>query len=192
MRPFLRGFVEELVKTGALKYTPVESSNLAAVGYDPKKKKLGVRFHGSGTYLYQAVPESVFDRLLHADSKGHAFNELVRKGGYAFERQGRKKKPAQSKKPASAKSEPKRQVLKKAAGEAAPGAAILQRAEDEGIHQQHVLQLARMAGVGRDDEPRMAALMARLTGKRHLDDMSEEELWRMASELQRLAIRRAG
>ena len=55
---------------------PVESSNLAGVGYDPSTTTLYVAFHSGGFYAYYNVPERVFRELLDAPSKGqyHARN----------------------------------------------------------------------------------------------------------------------
>lgn len=55
---------------------PVESSNLAEVGYDSSSSTLYVAFHSGGVYAYFNVPERVFHELLDAPSKGqyHARN----------------------------------------------------------------------------------------------------------------------
>ena len=49
---------------------PVQSSNLAAVGYDESSRTLEVLFCDGSTYHYFDVPESIFQQLLHAESKG--------------------------------------------------------------------------------------------------------------------------
>ena len=56
----------------------VESSNVAAVGYDEENEVLAVAFHSGRTYRYEAVPKSVYDNLLSADSVGRQFNATVR------------------------------------------------------------------------------------------------------------------
>lgn len=48
---------------------PVTSSNLESVGYDPVTATLRICFH-SGTYDYYEVPESVYNGLMSAASKG--------------------------------------------------------------------------------------------------------------------------
>ena len=53
---------------------PVNSSNLYAVGYDGST--LRIQFHSGGIYDYVGVPESVYNGLMNASSKGsyHAAN----------------------------------------------------------------------------------------------------------------------
>lgn len=48
----------------------VISSNLAAVGYDPRNRELFIRFHNGGLYAYFDVPESEYHGLVSAISKG--------------------------------------------------------------------------------------------------------------------------
>jgi len=50
--------------------TPVSSSNLASVGYDPENMILEIEFHNGGIYQYFNVPESVYRSLMSADSHG--------------------------------------------------------------------------------------------------------------------------
>lgn len=69
-----------------MNYVPVDSSNIAAIGYDAALKTLGVRFHAGTEYEYLSVPASIFDGLLAAPSAGRYFDQNVRKAGYAFRR----------------------------------------------------------------------------------------------------------
>ncbi len=67
---------------------PVVSQLIRSVGYDPASSILEVEFTDAGhghIYLYYDVPYSTFEELLHADSKGRYFNELIR-DLYASER----------------------------------------------------------------------------------------------------------
>ena len=49
----------------------VKSSLLDKVGYDPEAKVLAVQMnYSSDVYLYQDVPQDIFDDLLAAESKG--------------------------------------------------------------------------------------------------------------------------
>ena len=64
----------------------VESSSIAAVGYDPTTRRLYLRFVGSGNaYLYLDVPPAVFDALMRAESKGGFVNATI-KGSYDYRR----------------------------------------------------------------------------------------------------------
>ena len=68
------------------KLTPVESSNIESVGYDPGTHRLYVRFLQSGqAYVYYDVDERVFEDFLAADSKGRFLNSEIR-GAFAYRR----------------------------------------------------------------------------------------------------------
>lgn len=63
---------------------PVQSSNLASVGWD--NGTLEVEFQGSGAvYRYSNVPETEYQALMGAPSVGNYFAAFV-KGKYASER----------------------------------------------------------------------------------------------------------
>jgi len=53
-----------------MKRTPVESSVIAPVGYDPVEHVLEVEFNSGKVYLYDDVPEDEHRRLMEAGSKG--------------------------------------------------------------------------------------------------------------------------
>jgi hypothetical protein len=57
----------------------VQSSALERVSYDDKAHTLRATFRESGrTYVYEDVPQAIYDRLLFADSMGSYFNAHVR------------------------------------------------------------------------------------------------------------------
>ncbi len=66
------------------------SSNVAAVIFwvdllvGAHQGTLGMRFLNGGEYHYLAVGTNVYRALLHAQSKGKAQWELIRRGGYTF------------------------------------------------------------------------------------------------------------
>jgi hypothetical protein len=69
---------------------PVESSNLAAVGYDEENSNLFVLFQdkngGPGQkYYYTGVPKSVYSELMAAPSKGRFLAAHI-KGHYSYGR----------------------------------------------------------------------------------------------------------
>jgi len=68
--------------------TPVSSSNLASVGYDPDSLTLEIAFLSSGVYQYHGVPVEVFEGLMSAGSKGTFFDQNIKKAGYACTRVG--------------------------------------------------------------------------------------------------------
>lgn len=67
-----------------MRMIPVASSNLSSVGYDPITKTLRIAFH-SGTYDYYNVPESVYEGLLNAGSKGE-YHAAYIKHSYKYRR----------------------------------------------------------------------------------------------------------
>lgn len=50
--------------------TPVESSMIASVGYDPVADVLEVEFNSGGIYQYGEVSEETWRELMAAESKG--------------------------------------------------------------------------------------------------------------------------
>jgi hypothetical protein len=66
-----------------MKLIPVQSTNLRAVGYDPESHTLEIHFRSGGIYRYRGVPQSAFDGLLAATSKGRYFDRQI-KNRYRF------------------------------------------------------------------------------------------------------------
>jgi len=57
----------------------VQSTALESVSYDEARRALTATFRGSGrTYVYDGVPQELYDRLLFADSIGAFFNRYIR------------------------------------------------------------------------------------------------------------------
>ena len=65
---------------------PFVSSCIAEVVYEPASATLTVRFHPDRTYQYFDVPESVYKKLICADSLGQCFNRDIRVASYAYHR----------------------------------------------------------------------------------------------------------
>ncbi len=63
---------------------PVQSSNLASVGYDATSSTLEIEFHSGGIYQYDGVPQEIYDGLLSADSKGKYFHRNIKNAGYPY------------------------------------------------------------------------------------------------------------
>jgi len=63
----------------------VDSSNVAAVGFEEDSQTLQVEFNGGTTYQYFDVPQAIFDGLLSASSVGQYLNQHV-KGTYRYSR----------------------------------------------------------------------------------------------------------
>lgn len=56
----------------------VESTTLAAVGYDDALSILELEFRSGANYRYGEVPVAVHQNLLDAPSKGSYFNQFIR------------------------------------------------------------------------------------------------------------------
>jgi hypothetical protein len=61
-----------------MKREAVESSNMAEIGYDPKKTLLEVLFHNGAIYQYHPFTEEQHKEMLAADSIGKWFWANVR------------------------------------------------------------------------------------------------------------------
>lgn len=58
--------------------TPVRSSNIRSVGYDPASRTLEVEFHSGGLYQYSGVPEIIYQGFMRAVSKGSHFHNHIK------------------------------------------------------------------------------------------------------------------
>jgi len=57
---------------------PIVSSNLSAIGHDPRMMVLEVEFKNGSVYQYSGVSSSVYDALVSADSHGNYFNTYIK------------------------------------------------------------------------------------------------------------------
>jgi hypothetical protein len=63
--------------------TPVSSSNIAAIGYDPDRGVLEVEFTNGAVYFYSGVPLGEYEGIMSADSKGKYLHANI-KGRYPY------------------------------------------------------------------------------------------------------------
>lgn len=63
--------------------TPVTSSNIRAIGYDPDSQTLEVEFNHGAVYQYSGVPQGEHEGMMNADSKGIYLNANI-KGRYSY------------------------------------------------------------------------------------------------------------
>lgn len=64
---------------------PVESSTIAAMGYDAKRRVLEIVFRDSGeVYRYFDVPPEEYRSFLDAPSKGAYLNHTFKPRGYPY------------------------------------------------------------------------------------------------------------
>jgi hypothetical protein len=66
----------------------ISSTSLAAVGYDTAHAWLDIRFKHGHVYRYLGVPESVYESLMAAQSKGSFFRSEIQ-DRYLFVSQGK-------------------------------------------------------------------------------------------------------
>lgn len=73
-------------KTGEDRRFEVTGNHLVrVVAYAPSTQRLLVTLT-NGSYVYKDVPVDVYETLRSAENIGGAFNQIVRQGGYEFER----------------------------------------------------------------------------------------------------------
>jgi hypothetical protein len=58
--------------------TPVSSSNVASVGYEPSSMTLEVEFNSGAIYQYFDVPEVEYQNLMGAESVGKYLNQNIK------------------------------------------------------------------------------------------------------------------
>ena len=58
--------------------TPVKSSNVVSIGYSPDEKRMEIEFKGGGVYSHADVPQSVYDALMAAESKGKHYHAAIK------------------------------------------------------------------------------------------------------------------
>lgn len=63
--------------------TPVKSSNIKAIGYDPNTKTLTIEFNSGGIYDYPDIEQHEHDSLLSAESIGSHFHKHIRPKKFA-------------------------------------------------------------------------------------------------------------
>ena len=62
----------------------VTSSNLEAIGYHVESRTLEIEFRHGGVYQYFDVPIHRYVGLMSAGSKGHFFDQFIKKAGYKY------------------------------------------------------------------------------------------------------------
>ncbi|MFZ4656215.1 MAG: KTSC domain-containing protein [Caldilineaceae bacterium] len=65
---------------------PVNSSSLAAVGYDHFTGTLEIEFHDGAVYQYFDVPAYVYTGLMSMGSHGYYFQTFIKNGGYRYQK----------------------------------------------------------------------------------------------------------
>jgi hypothetical protein len=65
---------------------PVDSSQIAEIGYDATTQTLAVRFKSGGLYHYSGVEKELYDDMRAAKSLGAFFFKSIKAGGFAYKR----------------------------------------------------------------------------------------------------------
>ena len=68
-----------------IKRQPVNSSDIASIGYDAASQTLEIEFHATGVYRYFSVPTEVFETIRTTPSPGKYFLQNI-KGKFAWEK----------------------------------------------------------------------------------------------------------
>jgi KTSC domain len=63
--------------------TPVNSSNIVAIGYDADSQTLEVEYTSGAVYQYSSVPAGEHEGFMNADSKGKYYHANI-KNRYQF------------------------------------------------------------------------------------------------------------
>ncbi len=63
--------------------TPVESRTILDIGYDSASMTLEIGFKSGGVYQYFDVPETMYQELMNAPSKGSFLHQNI-KGNYRY------------------------------------------------------------------------------------------------------------
>jgi len=66
-----------------MKRTPVDSSNIASIGYDENSQTLEVAFLNGGVYQYFDVSKREYDGMMSANSHGQYLAQNI-KGKYRY------------------------------------------------------------------------------------------------------------
>jgi len=63
----------------------VSSSQISAIGYDSETMEARVEFSNGSVYSYSQVPMGVTDSIIHSESPGRTFAQVL-KFGYQYSR----------------------------------------------------------------------------------------------------------
>lgn len=63
----------------------VSSTNISSIGYDSLSRILEIKFNSGGVYQYSNVPESIYNGLMSAGSKGK-YHHVHIKNKYPYKR----------------------------------------------------------------------------------------------------------
>jgi hypothetical protein len=66
--------------------TPVQSSCIRSIGYEPAKRILAVEFLDHRLYHYFDVEGSIAEKFFKADSKGTFYAHQIKERGYDYKR----------------------------------------------------------------------------------------------------------
>lgn len=61
-----------------IELTEVESSNIAAIGYDRRVQTLRIKFNNGSIYDYPTMPERTYQDFAKAESKGKFFHRIIK------------------------------------------------------------------------------------------------------------------
>lgn len=56
----------------------VKSTNIRSIGYEPESSTLEIEFHSGGIYQYFNVPQTSYNGLMSASSRGSYFHKYIK------------------------------------------------------------------------------------------------------------------
>ncbi|PJI47608.1 MAG: KTSC domain-containing protein [Pseudomonas sp.] len=65
--------------------TPVQSSNISSIGYNPSTETLEVEFNNGSIYEYYGISESTYNELMNSNSHGSYLAANI-KNHYQYQR----------------------------------------------------------------------------------------------------------
>ena len=67
-----------MLNRSTMERTPVDSSSVASIGYEPETFELEIEFRNGRTYRYLQVPPAAYRLLLQAPSIGEYVNRVIK------------------------------------------------------------------------------------------------------------------
>ena len=69
-----------------MKYYGVTSSSMVAIGYNQETEVLVAQFNAETYYRYDGVPPELVATVMFSPSLGKAFNTLIKKGNFPYQK----------------------------------------------------------------------------------------------------------
>ncbi len=74
----------KMEEAATLQHFPVESNNIASIGYDPMTSTLEIASHSGGIYQYFNVPRSIYEEFMTAPSKSYFYHQFIKRIDFRY------------------------------------------------------------------------------------------------------------